>query len=161
MKFTENNPAEYITYDKDKDRYMLRYNNEIIKNKILKEKLGDKKEKNFRNFVPHKKIEYKNKRIIIYMTEDLMILILKINIVNIKMIFHYMISVIMIMVDFILKNLSVKKYFIKMLLHTNSVFSNKFKDDIAKILDELTNNGQLIIIHYFFKYIFLIIIRNS
>jgi hypothetical protein len=30
-------------------------------------------------------------------------------------------------------------------LHTNSIFSNKFKDDVAKLLDKLSNNGNLTI----------------
>jgi hypothetical protein len=32
-----------------------------------------------------------------------------------------------------------------MLLHTNSIFSNKFKDDVAKLLDKLSCNGNITI----------------
>jgi polyhydroxyalkanoate synthesis regulator phasin len=76
-KFTESNPAEYIRYDKNKNRYILAYQNEQTKSKDLvklvdklKEIMGDKKKENFRKFVSEKKIEYKGKKIIIYLTED-------------------------------------------------------------------------------------------
>lgn len=77
MKFTENNPAEFITYDIKNKNYILRYNNNNNSSKDLNKliiKLKEnyyKKEKNFPKIVPHQKIEYKNKKIIIYMTEDM------------------------------------------------------------------------------------------
>lgn len=46
---------------------------------------------------------------------------------------------------FYIKEYINKETFFKMILHTNSIFSNKFKDDIAKILDKLTDSGQLVI----------------
>ncbi len=35
--------------------------------------------------------------------------------------------------------------FYKILLHSNSWFAKKFKDEIAKILDSLTQQGQIVI----------------
>jgi hypothetical protein len=44
---------------------------------------------------------------------------------------------------FYIKEYIDQETFFKMLLHTNSIFSNKFKDDVAKILDNLTNKGEI------------------
>lgn len=44
-----------------------------------------------------------------------------------------------------LKEFISKEIFFKIILHTNSVFSNKFKDDVAKLLDDLTNTGDVVI----------------
>lgn len=76
-KFTESNPAEYIRYDTNKNRYILEYDDERTKSKDLnklidkiKKILGDKKEKKFLKIAPHKKIEYKGKKIIIYLSDN-------------------------------------------------------------------------------------------
>ena len=43
-KFTENNPAEYICYDTNKNRYTLRYNNNEVASKNLKKLVAQLKE---------------------------------------------------------------------------------------------------------------------
>lgn len=165
MKFTNNHPAEFITYDINKKRYILNYGDNITKNKNLnklierlKEKIGDEKEKNFQKIIPQKKIEYKNKKIIIYMTEDNKIyfdinhIINLFDNTNIKDKYHEYKNDISLydfrdneFGGFYIKEFISQEIFYKMLLHSNNTFSNKFKDDIVKILDELTDNGQLMI----------------
>src|SRR5690606_25600079 len=46
---------------------------------------------------------------------------------------------------FYVKEFIDQKTFFKMLLKTNSIFSNKFKDDLSEILDTLMKNNQLTI----------------
>ncbi len=74
-KFTESNPAEHIRYNKDKGNYMLKLDdNEIASKhlqklvKKLRENLDHKFSKNFHKFMVTKKIQYKGKKIIIYIS---------------------------------------------------------------------------------------------
>jgi len=76
-KYTETNPSEYVYYNKTSKSYILDYNENQSKskdkNKIIlkiKEIQRQEKKKNFLNFLSEKKIEYKGKKIIIYLTED-------------------------------------------------------------------------------------------
>jgi hypothetical protein len=162
MKFNTNNPAEYISKRENYYRLSLPNKKEIVSNniKVIIEKLKKnypKKEKNFQNLWDQKKIEYKNKKIIIYMSNnkayfDINHIINLFDNTNIKDKYHeYKNDIIFYdfrdneFGGFYIKEFISQEIFYKMLLHSNNTFSNKFKDDIAKILDELTNNDQLII----------------
>jgi prophage antirepressor-like protein len=46
---------------------------------------------------------------------------------------------------FYIKEFINQETFYKILLHSNSNFAKKFKEDISKILDELTNQGKMIL----------------
>lgn len=165
-KFTESNPAEYIRYDKTNKKYILDYNSKINRFKdlkklvnILKVYLRDEKEKNFPIFVLNKKIEYKNKKIIIYITNNNQILFDINHVINLfddlksKKDKYKEYKSNIIAYDFrdnnyggfYIKEFITKENFFKMLLHTNSLFSNKFKDDVSKLLDELTNKNMIMV----------------
>jgi hypothetical protein len=166
MKYSESNPAEYIKYNKNKELYILSYvDNETSSKKLkkitakLKEKLVHEKKENFLKIVDQKKIEYKGKKIIIYIAEDNKPYFDINHIINLfndikskkDKYNEYKKSIVLydfrdnIYGGFYIKEFINQETFYKMLLHTNSIFSNKFKDNIAKILDKLTNNGNLII----------------
>jgi hypothetical protein len=163
-KYTETNPSEYISYKNERKLYLLRIDdNEISSKKLdkliikLKENLVHKKKENFRKFVDQKKIEYKGKKIIIYLTEDNKPYFDINHIINLfdeikskKDKYHeYNKSIVGYDIrdneygGFYIKEYIDQESFFKMLLHTNSIFSNKFKDDVAKILDNLTNKGEI------------------
>jgi len=164
-KFTENNPAEHISYDTNKNRYTLDYDNERTKSKELnklidkiKKIVGGKKEKNFLKITPHKKIEYKGKKIIIYLSDnkayfDINHVISLFDDIKSKKEKYNEYKSNIVLYDFrdnmyggfYIKEFINQETFFKMLLHTNSLFSNKFKNDVAKLLDNLTNNGSITI----------------
>lgn len=165
MKFTHNNPAEYITYNINKKNYMLRYNNNDYSSKNLnkliiklKENYHNKEEK-FQKIVVKNKIEYKYKKIIIYMSHnkvyfDINHIINLFDNTNVKDKYQEYKNNISLYDfrdndhgGFYIKEFISQDIFYKMLLHSNNSFSNKFKEDIVKILDELTNNGNLMIIN--------------
>jgi hypothetical protein len=165
-KYSETNPAPNIRYDSSKKRYILETDDKKIKSKDLnklvikqKEILGDKKENLFPENVPQKKIEYKGKKIIIYIGEDKKAYFDINHTINLfdeikwkedkykqnkNEIIGYAFR------DnehggFYIKEFITKETFFSILLHTNSIFTNKFKDDVAKLLDILTNKNMLVI----------------
>ncbi len=135
------------------------YNKDL--NKLIintKKKLIEEKKKIFRKIAYQKNIEYKNKKIIIYMTEDKKAYFDINHIINLfnaepnkDKYYEYKNDISLYDFrdnehgGFYIKEFITQEVFYKMLLHSNNSFSNKFKDDIAKILDELTNNGNLMI----------------
>ena len=164
-KYTENNPTEYISYDRQKERYILNYNKVIYKRKnleelivILKKNIGDKCGNKFSDFIPHKNIQYKNKKIIIYKLANIFYFDLN-HIIELfedltaknKKYAEYKDDIKYYSFrennhkGFYIKEFIDKETFFKILLHTNSIFTNKFKDDISKILDELSNDNKLVI----------------
>lgn len=167
-KFTSNNPAEYIYYNKTHNNYTLA----IPKNKekkskdlsklinILKENVQQEKVRKFLQLELFKKISYKGKRIIIYYDNiskkpyfDINHVINLFDDINYKRdkYYEYKKSIEVYSIKnnnvngFYIKEFISQETFFNMLLHTNSLFSNKFKNDIAKLLDQLTNQGQLMI----------------
>jgi|SaaInlStandDraft_6_1057023.scaffolds.fasta_scaffold21789_3 hypothetical protein len=163
MKFTTSNPAEHIKYDKT-DKLYIYSDKKKIKRKFLKnlvplvqEKLRDDFGKSFGKIVPWKKIEYKNKKIIIYQSENEgyfdinHVINLFDSIAERKKYDEYKKDIKICdfrdndVGGFYIKQYIDKETFFKMILHTNSVFSNGFKDEVAKILDKLTDTGQLTI----------------
>ena len=164
-KFTENNPAEYIKYNKNKELYILNYvDNEVASKKLkkliaqLKEKLVHEKEKKFLKIVDLRKIEYKGKKIIIYLSDnkayfDINHVISLFDDIKSKKDKYNEYKGNIVLYDFrdnkyggfYIKEFINQETFFKMLLHTNSIFSNKFKNDVAKLLDSLTNNGMITI----------------
>ncbi len=165
-KFTESNPAEYVSYDKTNNKYV--FNNTVTKfskkNKVdiikkIKQNLGEEKGKNFGNFSSHKKIQYKSKKIIIYITEDNKAYFDFNHIINLlddvkaknKKYDEYKTDIVLYDIrdntvgGFYVKEFVNQETFYKILLHSNSSFARKFKDEIAKILDTLTNQGQITI----------------
>lgn len=164
-KFTESNPAEHIRYDKTNEKYLLNYDDiKKSKRKVdelvikLKEKIKDKNMEKFHKFVLIKKITYKSKKIIIYISEDKKAYFDINHTINLfdttsKKDKYQEYKSDIVAYDFrdnefggfYIKEFVNKETFFRMILHTNSIFSNKFKDDIAKILDKLTDSGQLII----------------
>ena len=166
-KFTENNPAEYISYDKTHKNYQLiipkekkvSSNNLSILLKKLKEKHYGKNQEKFFKFSVMKKILYKNKKIIIYISEDNNAYFDLNHTVNLfddlkakqNKYDEYKNEIVLYDVrsnefgGLYVKEFITKETFFKIILHTNSVFSNKFKDDVAKLLDNLTNTGNIVI----------------
>lgn len=162
-KYNECNPAPYISYDKDGKRWIYQGKKNIkkkfLKNLIpvTKEKIGDKNGENFHNIIPEKKIQYKGRKIIIYMIDNRAYFDIN-HIINLfdaksKLDKYKEYKSKIVAKDFrdndyngfYIKEFIDTETFYNMILHTNSIFSNKFKDDISKILAELTNDGQLMI----------------
>lgn len=164
-KFTESNPAEHISYNKSNENYVLTIDNNETKSRNLKKLIGKLKEnlehkkvENFHNFRLLKKIEYKGKKIIIYISEDKKAYFDINHTINLfenvsKKDKYKEYKSDIVAYDFrdnqyggfYIKEFVSKETFFKMILHTNSIFSSKFKDDIAKILDKLTDSGQIVI----------------
>lgn len=161
-KFTENNPAEYISFNQSKDKYILRYDNKELKSKNLQKLVNEllielKKEKNFLKIAAQKKIEYKGKKIIIYLSQDnkpyfdINHIISLFDEIKSKKDKYNEYKGNIVLYDFrdnmyggfYIKEFINQETFFKMLLHTNSIFSNKFKNDVAKLLDNLTNKGAI------------------
>lgn len=169
-KFTESNPAEYIYYDKTNKVYMINDNGKTYRKKNLtnvikklKENYEEKKgifSKNFRKIISQKKIQYKDKKIIIYLTEN--------N--NAYFDLHHVINLLedkskkdkyaeyknkIVLYDirdneyggFYIKEYVNQETFYNILLHSNSIYARKFKEDISKILDQLTNQGNLTLVN--------------
>jgi hypothetical protein len=164
-KFTESNPAEHIMYDKNKNRYIMTYNNKTIKRKdkdeiinLLKISLGDKYGKTFSKIIPRQNIKYKDKKIIIYIHGnkpyfDINHIINLFDDIKIKYKKYDEYKGTIELYDtrdnqyggFYIKEFINQETFFKMLLHTNSIFSNKFKDDVAKLLNKLSCGGSITI----------------
>jgi hypothetical protein len=164
-KFTQSNPAEFIRYNKTKKNYVLVIDNKEIKSKNLeklvlklKEKIGHNLGKQLFKIVLLYTIQYKNKKIIIYLHENQPFFDIN-HIINCcdeitvkrKKYDEYKRYIELYIIEnnvvggFYIKELISQETFFKMLLHTQSIFSNKFKDDVAVILTKLSNNGNLII----------------
>ncbi len=165
-KFTETNPAEHIYYDKTNSVYIYndgknKYRKKNLSNVIekLKENYEEKKREIFSEFVSQKKFKYKGKKIIIYLTENnkayfdlnhIINLLDDINAKN-KKYAEYKNDIVLYDIrdneygGFYIKEYINQETFYKILLHSNSSFARKFKEDIAKILDQLTNQGNLIL----------------
>jgi hypothetical protein len=164
-KFSEANPAEYIYYNKTKDRFILDINGTTKSKKklseaiiLLKEKIGQEKRENFVKFLSLKKIEYSGKKIIIYLSENNKAYFDINHIINLlddkaknKKYDEYKSDIILYDIrdnevgGFYIKEFVNQETFYKILLHSNSSFAKKFKDEIAKILDSLTQQGQIVI----------------
>lgn len=165
-KFTESNPAEHIYYNKTKNKYVLDYEGKTKSKKdlsdvslLLKEKIEQEKREFFSKILSLKKFQYKGKKIIIYLTENnkayfdlnhVINLLDDINAKN-KKYAEYKNDIVLYDIrdneygGFYIKEYINQETFYKILLHSNSSFARKFKEDIAKILDELTNQGNLIL----------------
>ena len=165
-KFTENNPAEYICYDKTNRKYIYENGQTKIskKNKDelvhkIKKKFQEEKKEIFLKFLSQKKIEYKGKKIIIYLSQDnkpyfdINHIISLFDDIKYKKDKYNEYKGNIVFYDFrdnmyggfYIKEFINQETFFKMLLHTNSIFSNKFKNDVAKLLDNLTNKGAITI----------------
>ena len=164
-KFTENNPAEHISYNKSKNSYVLVYNKKENTSKdlskliiMLKEKLVRENSKLFLKNMSQNIFQYKDKKIIVYFHDNKPYFDIN-HIVNLfddiksndAKYYEYKNSIECYSMHdnnvggFYIKEYISQETFFKMLLHTNSIFSNKFKDDVAKLLDKLSNNGNLMI----------------
>jgi hypothetical protein len=163
-KYTKQNPAKGITYDKENKRYVTVINNKEKRTKNLeelverqKEIIFHKKEKIFPKKMTLKNIMYKNKKIIIYMHDGKAYFDIN-HIVNLcseksqkEKYDKYKSKIVLYSIKdnehggFFVKEFIIKKTFFDMLLHSNSVFSNKFKDDVSKIIDQLTDNGIVVL----------------
>lgn len=167
-KFTEANPAEHIYFNKQRNNYMLNYNGKTKQKKnlseltfLLKEKLDYNLGKNFSKFLIIKKYKYKGKKIIIYLTEDnkayfdINHVINLLDDLNIKTKKYNECKNKIELYDirdnkyggFYIKEFINQETFYNILLHSNSSFAHKFKNDISKILDQLTNQGKMIILN--------------
>ena len=166
MKFTKNNPAEYIMYNNNKKYFVLSLPNKKEKSsknllKIVqqrKEKLSQEIGKIFSKMTGIKKIEYKRKKIIIYWHNnkpyyDLNHVINLLDNLGTKYKKYQENSCSIVMYDtrdnqhggFYIKEFIDQEKFFDILLSSNSLFSIKFKNDISKILDQLANSGQLVL----------------
>jgi len=164
-KFTESNPAEYVSGRKDKSYRLIIPNEKEIKSKNLSkiiEKLKEKKSteirKKFLKICTLKKFQYKGKKIIIYITENNKAYFDLNHVINLlddkskkDKYAEYKNDIVLYDIrdneygGFYIKEYVNQETFYKILLHSNSSFARKFKEDIAKILDELTNQGNLIL----------------
>lgn len=164
-KFSESNPAEYINYNKTNSNYVLTIDKKEIKSKKLsnltiklKENLQQKKKENFRKKMLLKKISYGGKKIIIYFTENnkaYFDINHVINLLNDKgkkdKYAEYKNEIELYDVrdneygGFYVKEYISKETYFNILLHSNSAFAHKFKVELSKILDEMTDKGTLII----------------
>lgn len=165
-KFTESNPAEYVSCGKDKSYRLILPNEKEIKSKNLSkiiERLKEKKStlfgKKLSKFCTLKKIEYNGKKIIIYLSEnnkayfDINHIINLLDDINIrrKKYDEYKNDIELYDIrdneygGFYVKEFINQETFYKMLLHSNSSFSRKFKDEISKILDKLTSQGSMVL----------------
>jgi hypothetical protein len=162
-KFTESNPAEYVSCGKDKSYRLILPDEKEIKSKNLSKIIGKLKEKkgteiseNFLKLCTLKKIEYKSKKIIIYLSENNKAYFDLNHVINLlddkskkDKYQEYKNDIVLYDIrdneygGFYVKEFINQETFYKILLHSNSSFACKFKDEIAKILDQLTNQGQL------------------
>lgn len=166
-KFTESNPAEYIYFDKSKNKYILDYKGKRQSKKniseisiLLKNKLGEELSVKVVKLHAIKKIEYSGKKIIIYLTEnneayfDINHVINLIDNKNQKnKYFEYKNEIEKYDIrdneygGFYVKEFINQETFYRILLHSNSIFARKFKDEISKILDVLTKKGLMQIVN--------------
>ena len=171
-KFTKSNPAEYLKYDAYSDRYELFFNDKSkkhtskqlqklvsiakIKSGFFSEKIG-KKPTLKSDIEIFKKIEYKTKKIIIYKHNNVSFYDINhvINLLNNtnpsdK---YYEYNKFIELRDFrdneyggfYVKEFINQKTFFKILLESHDVFSNKFRDDVTTILDELAKTDSVTI----------------
>jgi hypothetical protein len=163
-KFTEKNPAENVSYDSKNKKYVYRNEGDKKTKKELADlivhiKTKDKFTEIFRKFVLNK-ISYKNKKIIIYISENKAYFDLNhvINLLDdlsdkskVEKYQNYRDKIVAKEFrdnkygGFYVKEFIDQETFFKILLNSNSLFSTKFKDDVAKLLDKLTNTGNLMI----------------
>jgi hypothetical protein len=161
-KFNKSNPAEYINYDKANNNYVLKIN-KITKISKKLEKLIKIKKENFlgsaENFIMTKKIKYKNKKIMIYLTKEndayfdinhVINLLDDIKRKDVKYLEHKNEIKVRKICDNEYGGFYVKEYinqeaFYNILLNTTSIFGKKFKKDVAGILAKLTKSEQIII----------------
>lgn len=162
-KFTESNPAEYVIQDKSSESYIFD-NGKIRKRtkdfgkiiKLSKEKKNDEISENFLKLIITKKYQYKGKKIIIYLSENNEAYFDINHIINLlddkskkDKYAEYKNKIVLYDIrdnefgGFYVKEYVNQETFYEILLHSNSSFAHKFKEDIAKILDQLTNQGNL------------------
>lgn len=164
-KFSESNPAEHISYNKNKKKYVLRDNKEEKTSKelerlikIRKENLVHKSLIEFTKIVPIRKIIYKGEKFIIYVNEnkrphyDLNHVVNLIS--NKSQIDKYHECKNKIKLYDIRKNkyggFYVKEFinqedFFNIILNSQNDFTKNFKNDVSKILDKLCESGEIII----------------
>lgn len=164
-KFTESNPAEYVIQDKSSKSYI--YDDGKIRKrtkdfgkiiKLSKEKKNDEISKNFLKLIIIKKFQYKGKKIIIYLSENNKAYFDINHVINLlddkskkDKYAEYKNEIELYDIrdneygGFYVKEFINQEIFFKILLHSNSSFARKFKEDIAKILDNLTTQGKLIL----------------
>jgi prophage antirepressor-like protein len=164
-KFTESNPAEFIKYNKSNNYFILTIDKKEKKSKKLEKLIKIKREKiehdfgkKYPEFVSCKKIKYQDKKVIIYLTNQnkaYFYLNHVVNLLNTKTTkdkykeYKNEIEIYNIRNNkhggIYIKEFINQEIFYKILLHSNSKFAKEFKNEIAMILDKLTNNGSLII----------------
>lgn len=165
MKFTESNPAEHIKYDKTNKNYILvigKTKNTSNNVKKLKDKLHKKYKDDFQDkfqeFVLTKNFSYKNKKIIVYITNNnkkyfdinhVLNLVCKNNKNDKYLEYKDKIKLFDFRDNkydgFYIKEFIDQETFYNMMLHSNNVFAQQFKNELAPLLDKLTNVGSLII----------------
>lgn len=164
-KFTDTNPAEHVRYNKANKNYVLALDEKEVKSKKLpdlvlklKENIKHKKIGKFSEIVLTQNIEYKNKKIIIYIFDSKAYFDIN-HVVNLfdeqkskdKKYLEYKSNIALFSMKdneyggFYIKEFVTKETFFDMIMGSNSIFSNKFKKEVSKILDELTDSGKLII----------------
>jgi hypothetical protein len=165
-KFSKSNPTDYINYNKSHKNYVLCIPNtkEVSSKNVdglvkkIKKIYYQEEKKKFVEIVVTKNIEYKNKKIIIYLFDNKAYFDIN-HVVNLfdekkskdKKYLEYKSKIKLFSIKdnehggFYIKEFITKDTFFDMVMGSTSLFSNKFKKDIVKILDELTDSGDLII----------------
>ena len=165
-KFTKNNPAEGISYNTTKKHYTLRSPDiketsskdlEKLVVKLKNEGLHKYSDRFLKN-VDNIKIMYKNKKIVVYIHKNELCYDLN-HVINLfdELIYknekydQYKSKIIYYQIKdneyggFYIKEFINEKTFYDIILHSNSVFSISFKNDLSDLLVDLRNKGLLTI----------------
>ena len=164
-KYTKNNPMIGVSFDINKNIYILRYETLKLKNKnkkklckLLKEHiLGDKEGWVKKIICPQHFFIYKNYPFIIYDSIDKplfdiqhILLLLNLNDISDKY-SKFKNKIVMrgfkknIYGGYIIRELIDEETMFDIILSSNSTFSKKFKKDVAKLLVELRSGGDIVI----------------
>jgi hypothetical protein len=165
-KFTKSNPAEYISYNEKQNNYrLIRPDNKEKKSSkllklidIVKNEKCTKFEEKIVKFCTFKKVMYKNKKMIIYLTVDKIPYFDLNHVINLiddknknDKYQQYKNEIKLYNITdnkyggFYIKEFINQETFYGILLSSNSSFASNFKKEIAKILDQLTMRGQICI----------------
>ncbi len=165
-KFTKNNPAEGISYNTTKKHYTLRSPDiKETSSKDLEKLVVKLKNEGLRKYsdgflknVDNIKIMYKNKKIVVYIYKNELCYDLN-HVINLfdELIYknekydQYKSKIIYYQLKdnqyggFYIKEFINEKTFYDIILHSNSVFSISFKNDLSDLLVDLRNKGLLTI----------------